>query len=153
MADVILEFTESTPIELLFNETGAFATSRIGCVQISPSYSGSPTLSLGTDKAVVRIPKELNHYHFFDVGAGVSTESNSGDVVIMIRRVRNGQSKYLLSTPITIEQNEHDSTHAQTQPVIDNANKQVQEGDLIAFDIISAGIGVRGLAVTFTLIP
>lgn len=153
MADVTLEINNSTPIELLFNETGAFATSRIGCVQLSPSYAGSPTLTAGTEKAVIRIPEELKHYHLYDVGAGVSTHSASGDVVVMIRRVRNNSSQDMLSTPITIEEGEHDSTHAHVQPVINSTHKQVQEGDLIVFDVTSAGSGVRGLAVTFTFIP
>lgn len=129
------------------------AANRSGCVQLSPSYAGSPTLTAGTEKAVIRIPKELIHYHLHDVGAAVSTASASGNVVVMIRRVRNNSSHDMLSTPITIEDGEHDSTHAHVQPVINNTHKQVQEGDLIVFDVTSAGSGVRGLAVTFTFIP
>ena len=129
------------------------AANRSGCVQLSPSYAGSPTLTAGTEKAVIRIPKELIHYHLHDVGAAVSTVSASGNVVVMIRRVRNNSSNDMLSTPITIEDGEHDSTHAHVQPVINNTHKQVQEGDLIVFDVTSAGSGVRGLAVTFTFIP
>lgn len=129
------------------------AANRSGCVQLSPSYAGSPTLTAGTEKAVIRIPKELIHYHLYDVGAAVSTVSASGNVVVMIRRVRNNSSNDMLSTPITIEDGEHDSTHAHVQPVINNTHKQVQEGDLIVFDVTSAGSGVRGLAVTFTFIP
>ncbi len=150
MADVTLEIVEATPIEL--NLSGAVPTVRSGCVMVSPSTSGSSALTTGTSKAVVRIPSELGGMVLTDAGAGLATPSNSGAVSVQMRRVRAGASVNMLTTEITIDQNEYDSVTG-TAGIINQSNRAVQAGDHIHFDVTAAGNSALGLVISFTFQP
>ena len=54
----------------------------------------------------------------------------------------------MLTTVITIDVNEFDSTDA-TAPVIGATYDDLQEGDLIRVDVDSAGTGANGLWLRF----
>lgn len=151
MADVTLEINEATPVNLTF--TGAVPTIRSGCVMVSPSANGSPVLTTGTSKAVVRIPGEIGGMALTSVGAGVAYPSTSGKVHIQIRRVRAGVAVNMLSTEITLDHGEYDSITANHQAVIDPANRTVIEGDHLHFDVPHAGQNVLGLVISFTFQP
>lgn len=125
---------------------------RTGSIQLFPSEAIFGTLSTGNSKGLARIPVEMNGMHLYAVGAGVSTPSASGPVTVNIRRVRAGVSVAMLSTPITIDQGEHDSTTA-AAAVINTANAAVQTGDMLHFDVQAAGAGVLGLVVSFSFQP
>lgn len=128
------------------------AANRSGCAMISPSYSGAPALTSGTSKGVIRVASDLSGMRLADVGAGVSEVSTAGAVTVQMRRVRNGVSVNMLSTVITIDQGEYDSTTA-AAAVINTANDDVLTGDQIHFDVVTAGDAVRGLVVSFTFQP
>lgn len=126
------------------------ADERVGSIQVSPSDPIFGALNTGDSKAVLRIPSVLNGMNLTGVGAGLSEPSDSGNVVVQFRRVRAGVSADMLSTRITIEANEYDSSTAAAQPVIDTANDDVITGDQIHIDVDSAGTNAFGLVCTFT---
>lgn len=104
----------------------------------------------GATKAIVRIPPELNGMSLTSVGACCTTAGATGTTSIQFRRVRSGGSVDMLSTSITIEAGETDSLTAATQAVINAANRGVQSGDQIHFDVSSVGAGALGVFVSFT---
>lgn len=125
---------------------------RTGSIQLSPSEAIFGTLSTGDSKGVARIPVEMNGMELYAVGAGVSNPSSSGPVTVNIRRVRAGVGVDMLSTPITIDANEYDSSTA-AAAVINAANATVQTGDMLHFDVDAAGSGALGLVVSFSFQP
>lgn len=153
--DVIVS---SLNVDVSINATGppgekGEAANRSGCVMVSPSQPGSAALGAGISKAVVRIAADLDGMVLTDVGAGVSAPSSSGIVSVQVRRVRAGASVDVLSTPLTIDEGEYDSVTAATSGIIDPANDDVEAGDHLHFDVLSAGTGVLGLVVSFTFQP
>lgn len=129
------------------------SANRTGCVMVSGSESGALALSTGNSKAVVRVNADLNGMILSEVGAGVSAPSSSGVVTVQIRRLRNGTAVNMLSTVISIDASEYDSTTAASQAVINTANDDVQTGDMLHIDVTGAGTGVRGLVVSFGFTP
>lgn len=121
---------------------------RTGGVLISPT-SGNPA-STGDSKAFFRIPEEMDGLTLQDVAAACSTAGNSGTTSIQLRRVRGGVSADMLSTPLTIDANETDSSTAATAAVIDAANDDVQTGDQIHIDLDAISTGSLGIYVAFT---
>ena len=93
----------------------------------------------------MRIPVELNGMNLVTVGACVYTASTLGAVTVMIHNFSDGVD--MLSTPLTIDQNEKDSKDAATPPVIDTDHDDVALGDNIRVDIDGIGIGSKGLEV------
>ena len=77
----------------------------------------------------------------------MSTVSSSGAVNIQIRRVRSGSPVDMLSTALTIDASEVDSSTAATAAVINTTNDDVATADQIFIDIDGAGIGAKGLLV------
>lgn len=126
---------------------------RTGSIQLSPSEAIFGTLSTGDSKGVARIPVEMNSMVMYAVGAGLSTPSSSGPVTVNIRRVRAGVAVDMLSTPITIDANEYDSSTAAVAAVINPTNAGVQTGDMLHFDVDAAGSGALGLVVSFSFEP
>lgn len=102
-------------------------------------------VSTGDGKAYVRIPSVLNTWNLSGVAAHVSTASTSGAPSIQVRNVTD--SVDMLSTPITIDANEKDSSTAATAAVINTSNDDVATGDEIAIDVDAAGTGAKGLLV------
>lgn len=121
---------------------------RIGGVLLSQPGGTSP--STGDGKAYVRIPEDMDGLRLTAVGASCSTAGSSGATSVQLRRVRSGVGVDMLSTPVTIDANETDSSTAATAAVIDANNDDVQTGDQIFLDIDSVSTGARGLYVSFT---
>ncbi len=142
------------PINIQLTSTGPRGAhaERTGSIQLSPSEAIFGTLSAGDSKGIARIPPEMNGMKLYAVGAGVSSPSVSGPVTVNIRRVRLGIGVDMLSTPITIDAGEYDSTTA-AAAVINGANAGVQTGDMLHFDVDSAGGNVLGLVVNFSFQP
>lgn len=143
------------PINIQLTSTGPRGAhaERTGSIQLSPSEAIFGTLSTGDSKGVARIPVEMNGMVLYAVGAGVSVASSSGPVTVNIRRVRSGVGVDMLSTPITIDEGEYDSSTAAVAAVINAANAGVQTGDMLHFDVDSAGGNVLGLVVSFSFEP
>lgn len=124
------------------------ADKRIGGVLLSDPSAG--TLTGGDTKAFIRIPADLDGMVLVDVGAACSTSASSGTTTIQYRRVRAGVSVDMLSTTVTIDANQQDSSTAAVAAVINSANREVLEGDQIHFDLDTVGTGCLGLFVSFT---
>ena len=150
--DVTIELVEdSITFEFTEGLTGpqGEADKRMGGVLLSDPNAA--LFSAGNTKAFIRIPVELNGMSLVTVGASCSTAASSGLTTIQYRRVRAAVADVdMLSTPITLDAGEIDSATAATPPVINAANRLVQTGDQIHFDVDTAGTGVLGVFVSFT---
>jgi hypothetical protein len=102
-------------------------------------------LTTGDGKMYFTIPVELNGMDLVTVGAHVYTASSSGTPTVMIHNLTDTVD--MLSTAITIDANEKDSSTAATPAVIDTANDDVVTGDEIRIDVDAAGTGTAGLEV------
>ena len=107
-------------------------------------------LFTGDNKAYFRVPAQMNGYLLSAVAASVSTVSSSGAVDVQVRNVTAAAD--MLTTSLTIDASETDSSTAATPAVIDTANDDVSTGDQIAIDIDGAGTGSKGLYISLTFI-
>ena len=82
-----------------------------------------------------------------ELGAHVYTAGTTGTTDVMLYNLT--QAVDMLSTAITIDSGETDSSTAATAPVVDTDNNQVSTADVIRFDIdaISTGSAAKGLEV------
>jgi hypothetical protein len=92
-------------------------------------------LIVGDDAFRFRIPSALNGFVITSVAA--SRKSGTGVPAIQIRNVTDAVD--VLSTKITIDTGETDSSTAATPAVINTANDDVTTGDQFAIDIDVAG--------------
>jgi len=102
-------------------------------------------LTTGDGKTTFVIPVELNGMDLVSVGAHVFTVSSSGLPTIQIRNQTDTAD--MLSTRITIDANEKDSSTAAAPAVINTATDDVVTGDEIAIDVDVAGTGTLGLEI------
>ena len=122
----------------------AFGTPAIGMLVSDPLGSAITT---GDGKAYVRIPSTLNGMNLVGVAASVSTVSSSGIPTVQLRRVRAGTPADMLSTKLTIDASELDSSTAAAAAVIDAGNDDVATADQIHIDIDVSGTGAKGLFI------
>lgn len=142
--------------------TGTDATRAVTPDSLSGSVFGQTTVGIlvsdplgsaittGDGKAYLRIPTRINGFNLTEVGASVSTVSSSGAVTVQIRRVRSGTPVDMLSTALTIDASETDSSTAATAAVINTSNDDIATADQIYIDIDGAGTGTKGLFITLT---
>lgn len=102
-------------------------------------------LTTGDGKLIYRVPSILNGWTITAVAAHVTTVSSSGTPTIQLRNITDAVD--ILSTRITIDANEKDSSTAATPAVINAANAVVATADEIAVDVDVAGTGTKGLIV------
>jgi hypothetical protein len=106
---------------------------------------------VGNGIAAFTIPLALNGLVLSavagDLGAHVYTAGVTGTTDIMIHNLT--QAVDMLTTAITIDSGETDSSTAVTAPVVDTANNDVTTADVIRFDIdaISSGTAANGLEI------
>ena len=129
-----------TPINsVFFNRTIIFK----GLPDAIPTY-------IGNGIAAITIPLALNDLYLSGVagtlGAHVYTAGTTGTTDIMLHNLTNAQD--MLSTVITIDSGETDSSTAAAAPVVNSYN-QVSTADVIRFDIdaISTGTAANGLEI------
>lgn len=136
--------------------TGTDATRAITPDGLAGSVFGTKEFSLkifGDDEAVATgdaklhytIPPGMNGMDLVSVGLHVYTVSTSGLPTVMIHNLTDTVD--MLSTALTIDENEKDSKDAATPAVIDTANDDVATGDELRFDVDVAGTGTKGLEV------
>lgn len=130
-----------TPDSLAHSNYGRFPISML----ISDPLGNA--ITTGDGKGYARIPSIINGWNLVAVAIAVSTVSSSGLPTVQLRRVRAGSPADMLSTKVSIDANEEDSSTAATPAVIDTSNDDVQTGDKIYFDIDVAGTGAKGLTV------
>ncbi len=105
-------------------------------------------LTVEDGKQYFTVPPLLNGMNLVDADAMVATASTSGLPTIQIRNVT--QSQDMLSTRITIDENEFASYTATTPPVIDTTKDDVATADVLRIDVDVAGTGTLGLHVVLT---
>ena len=93
----------------------------------------------------VVIPSSLNWKNLSSANAHVYTVGTGGSITnVQIHNITTGYN--MLSTPITIDLNEKDSSTAATPPVIGGQN-DVSTGDVIRIDVDAVATNTLGLEV------
>lgn len=106
-------------------------------------------ITTGEAKFYYEIPPELDGAFLIAVRGYVSTASTaSGPVSIQVRNATTGND--MLSTALTIDDNEKSSKTAAAPAVVSSTNAIVKDGDEIVIDIDTAGTGAKGLLVQLT---
>lgn len=102
------------------------------------------TLTTGDGQDTEPIPSELDGMILIDADAYVDTASTSGLPEIAIYNLTD--SVDMLSTLITIDENEKDSYTATTPAIVNTDNDDVVSGDILRVDIDTAG-NAKGLVI------
>ena len=125
----------------------ALAGSNFGkaVVTMLVSDPAGSAITTGDGKAYYRVPSTLNGMNLIAVAAALTTVSSSGTPTIQIHNVTDAQD--MLSTKLTIDANETDSSGAAAAAVIDTAHDDVATGDMLRIDVDVAGTGAKGLMV------
>lgn len=132
----------------LYYNDGTPALSVIRVAQIQVTDPNGDALTTGDGKAYFRVNSQLDGYDLFAVAAQVTTVSSSGTPTVQINNVT--QAADMLSTKLTIDANEVDSSTAAVPAVIDAANDDVATADQLRIDVDVAGTGTKGLIVELT---
>lgn len=109
-------------------------------------------VAVADELAYITIPLELNGMNLVLAHACVYTKSSSGLPEITLERSVDQGSNWtdMLSTSITIDENEFSSYEATTAPVIDGGQDNVATGYWIRVNVDTAGTGTKGLDVILT---
>lgn len=100
------------------------------------------SLSTGDGKYGFSVPIWLNGYDVAGVWAHVWTVSSSGVITAQLRNATQGFD--VLSTALTIDENEHNSSDAATPAVINTSNDNLTTGDEMYIDMDGIGTGAKG---------
>lgn len=114
-------------------------------VTLLVSDPNGDALTTGDGKAYFRVPSTLDGFELIEVAAAVTTASSSGSVSVQIHNVT--QTADMLSTPLTIDASETDSSTAAAPAVVDDAESLVSTADMLRIDVDGAGTGAKGLIV------
>jgi hypothetical protein len=117
-------------------------------VSILVTDPNGSAITTGDGKAYFRVNSVLNGYNLVGVAAHVTTVSSVGIPTIQIANVTDTVD--MLSTKLTIDATEKDSSTAATPAVIDATKDDVATGDELRIDIDVAGTGAKGLSVDLT---
>jgi hypothetical protein len=105
----------------------------------------------GAGNVFWRVPSVLNGYNLVACAAVVQTAGTTGTTDIQIRRVRSGSNADMLTTKITIDSGETDSSTAATPAVINASNDDVATADVIRIDVdATSTTKAKGLLVELT---
>jgi hypothetical protein len=110
--------------------------------------NGATPLVTG-DKQYWRVPAKFDSGTLVAVAACCKVGSTSGAVTLT---VNNGATS-MLSTNITLDQNETDTLTAAVPAVIDGAQDDLATGDLIELGCTAAGASVTYCAIELTIRP
>lgn len=113
------------------------AGSNYGIRTVSVLINDGTALTTGDGKAYIRIPDECSGFNL--VGARASRVAGTGTLTIQIANVT--QAADMLTTKITVDTSETDSSTAAVAVVIDTANDDVATGDRLRIDVDDAGTG------------
>lgn len=146
--DTVTVALDGNTISMTVTPAASRIPARVGGIQLSAASGAS--ITSGDSKGVIRIPSELNGLNLTAVGASCTTAGSSGTTTVQLRRVRAGVSADMLSTALTIDANETDSSTAATAAVINTSNDDIATGDQIHFDVDNVSSGTLGLYINFT---
>lgn len=131
----------------------AAAVNAVDNMQLSIRYIQVNVFEAGTDVATgdgaayFYIPAQMQGYELVEITAVVNTPGTTGTTDIQINNVV--QAVDMLSTKLTIDSGEQSSATAATPVVIDTANDEVSEGDVISIDVDAVSTTPpQGLIVT-----
>ena len=110
--------------------TGKYRKPTVVGIQVFDVASDTAT---GDGKAFFRVPAELNGMNLTGVAATVYTAGTTNTTDVQIRN--KTQTADMLSTKITIDSGETDTSTAAAAAVIDASNDDVATGDVIAIDV------------------
>jgi hypothetical protein len=112
-------------------------------------FDDATAVATGDGKVVFMVDSALNGLNLTAVAAYVTTAGTAGSpTTVQIRNVTDAAD--MLSTRVTIDNNETTSYTAATPAVIDTSHDDVATGDLIAVDVDVASTGAKGLGVVLT---
>jgi len=97
-----------------------------------PTFAIDATVTTGDGKQIYNVPEELDGTLIIAAHAFLTTVSSSGALTVQIRNIT--QAADMLSTKLTIDSTETDTSTAATPAVIDTNNDDVATGDRIAID-------------------
>lgn len=117
-------------------------------VQLLAGSDYTSALTTGDGKDYWSAPSEFNGWNLVGVFGVVLTVSTSGLPTFQVARVRAGTPADTLTTKLTIDANERDSSTAATAAVINTSNDDVATGDVFRLDCDVAGTGTAGAIVT-----
>jgi hypothetical protein len=140
--------------------TGADATRVVTPAGLSQSEFGTAYLLLrgagygdavatGDGKDFAPVPAKFDGWVVVSVQANVVVPSSSGLPTWQLARVRGGAAQDMLTTRVTIDETEYDSSTADTPAVLDATvgNRTLATGDVIRLDCDVAGTGTKGPGV------
>lgn len=114
-------------------------------VTLQCSDPNGAALTTGDGKQYWRVPAALNGFNLVSVALHVTTASTSGLPTFQIHNVT--QAADMLTTKVSCDANEKDSSTATTAAVIDAGNDDVATGDELRCDCDIAGTGTKGAMV------
>lgn len=133
------------------------AGSNMGMRSVSVQlFDGATDVATGDGKAYFVVPAWLDGWNLVDAEAAVVTKSTSGTPTVQCARGRQASATSdftyndMLSTALTIDANEYHSKDAATAVAINTSYDDIAEGDIIRFDVDTAGTGTKGVIVTLT---
>lgn len=119
------------------------------------AFGPGTNTATGNGAAFYRVPATMNGWRVAAVAACVATAGVTGLLTVQLRRVRAGVSQNILTTSITIDTTEVDSSTGATAAVIDTASGHdlVETGDQVYVDVttIHSGTAAKGLLVEVKL--
>lgn len=117
-------------LDIKMKGTGKLRKPTVIGVQVVDAGTATAT---GDGKAFFRVPAELNGMNLTGVAASVYTAGTTGTTDIQLRNKTDTAD--MLSTKITIDSGETDTSTAATPAVIDTDHDDVATGDIIAIDV------------------
>lgn len=109
------------------------------------AFDDTTAVTSGDGAKRVTIPATLDSHNLVSAEAHVYTASTSGDVTVQVHNETDGVD--MLSTPITIDATENDSSTATTSSDVDSSNDDVATADVIRIDVDGEGTDTEGLEV------
>ena len=95
--------------------------------------AAATSIATGDGQAFFRVPSVMNGWNLVGVAASVFTAGTTNTTDVQVRNVTD--SVDILSTVITIDSTEVDTSTAATPAVINTSNDDVATGDRIAIDV------------------
>ena len=111
-------------------------------------YREASAISAGDGAMFIAIPNTLNGKDLISCGGHLYTAATSGVVEVMLHNVESAVD--ILSSKLTWDTTEKDTSTAASQAVIDTNNDNVLVGESIRVDIDSAASGAKGMELRLT---
>lgn len=135
--------SSSAKQRLAIGASGSYLDSTGSAIQWTKFYrsmtvmlNADVALTIGDDAYRWRVPASINGWNLYSVAAG--RKAGTGTLTIQIRNVYVGVD--ILSTKLTVDSGENDSSTAAVAAVINTANDGVGTGQYLAIDIVDPGI-------------